>query len=515
METDVRTSPMNTAAPTPQDGVQPRSHTQLNPIAAPHTKADKSTIAAPEPYIRLFLLAWAVRYIPRGLLGEAFDPRTFKPIKKAVDWIIERGPLPRHIKRLEAVMAKHPELVGEARANAHVLSGKLPVQSKLYDEMSHVVHGWRGDASKQVRKLLQFAEPDANGVLKVGESSVKALHSTIRGRLDDMLYSIMLGLGSGALSIRYSRFVRMDIQNLFRESVAQEKGVPQEKVTFEDIAHSDNRIIRTTVANYRKKLWQRLGSDSLFLLAAPLKSMHITDLLLGGKGLQMLSETWRRNPTMFEDLVTFVNNKINPINGLGQPISMGEVFDLYQHYAQAYAPEQAFHGVIEHEKNEGARWVENQVIFQRMTELLNKTYAYKHASIVDQKTGLTVLQADFALPKFIYLLGHDFIDVKAPKQTLTAIEIANSYGIGAVQEMRQMLSAGKSLDEVVKRYPVTLPGVQVQNTPEVENGVLAKGASMQTDRVEGLGPIPGARIDATSILHRTALKAGEMPEHTV
>ncbi|MEJ0009183.1 MAG: hypothetical protein WDN72_00715 [Alphaproteobacteria bacterium] len=41
----------------------------------------------------------------------------------------------------------------------------------------------------------------------------------------------------------------------------------------------------------------------------------ITDTLIGVKGLVALVDTWNRKTTMFEDLVTFVNNKINPRNG--------------------------------------------------------------------------------------------------------------------------------------------------------------------------------------------------------
>ncbi len=72
--------------------------------------------------------------------------------------------------------------------------------------------------------------------------------------------------------------------------------------------------------------------DALFFLATPfffnrkLLALHdavqkkfdfevITDTLIGVKGLVALVDTWNRKTTMFEDLVTFVNNKINPRNG--------------------------------------------------------------------------------------------------------------------------------------------------------------------------------------------------------
>lgn len=517
MEKDSQTQLPDRSDASPHSGVlrQPRSHTQDNPVAAPHTKAGLSTISTPEPYIRIFLLAWAVRYIPRGLIGEAFDARTFRPIKRAMDWVIERGFLNRHVANIEAKMAKNAELVlAEQKALSSNGHAKHEVASALYEDMRKVVRRWRGNASDQIPAFLKDAKANAAGGFTLGESSRGMLRKTIRGRLDDMLYSLSLFAGSTWLTFNYSKNVRTDIENVFRETVALEKNIPEQKVTFADIANSDNQIIRHTVENYRSKRRGRLLNDSLFLVTAGLKSMPLTDAVLGFHGLQMFRDTQRRHPTVFEDIVTFVNNKINPVNGLGQPIAIGEVFDLYQHYAQAYAPEKAFVGVIEHAKSEGARWADNQIIFQRMTELLNKTYAYKHKSITNSDTGLTVLQADFPLPKFIYLLGHDLIDVNAPQKTLATIEIANSYGIDAVQDMQNMLRAGKTLEEVQTRYPVVLPTPQTAPAPhEVNdvNTVVPKGATLQMDAVEQATTThrPTAKIDVRT-LHEHGM-AGVQP----
>ena len=485
----------------PRDTAPARSHTQSNPVVAPHTKAGLSTISTPEPYIRIFLLAWAVRYIPRGLLGELFDSGTIRPVKEAVNKFIDRRFLARHLAKIETVLSKNHELVALARKDETALEKGGAAQS-LYKDMRKVIDRWRGDASEQVPSIIKGLSAGEHGALALDRNSKDVLRKSIRGRLDDMFYSIFLFGGSTALTLTYSRNVRRDIQNLFSEAVAMEKDIPPEKVTFGDIAHSDNQIIRHTVENYRHKRQGRLLSDVSFLGAAYMKSMHITDVLLGWKGFQMFRDTQRRNPTMFEDLITFVNNKINPINGLGQPISVGEVFDLYQHYAQTYAPDRAFVGVIEHAKSEGARWAENQVIFQRMTELLNKTYAYKHASILDPATGLTVLQADFALPKFIYLLGHDLIDVHQPQKTLATLEIANRYGISAVKEMQAMLKAGQPLAAALARYSVTLPAQEMGKVATADgNAVRHKGSMLQKDGSE----TPHSTIEGHSVEHAQPL----------
>lgn len=319
-------------------------------------------------------------------------------------------------------------------------------------------------------------------------------------------YSLSVGMGSGALSWTYGNAVRADILNLFRESVAEEKGVPADQVTFKDISQSDNAIIKRTVENYHGKMRERLGTDALFFLATPLRSTWVTDLLLGVKGVQIFSDTWKRKTTLFEDLVTFVNNKINPRNGLGQPITVGEVFDLYQHYADMFHPDRMFSNVLERGTGEGIRWAKSQPIFLRITELMNATYAYKHASVIDPETGHAKPQANLALPKLVYLLGNDYIDPDKPEETLLAIEITNKHGIPAAKQMRGMLAEGQSLEAIQQHFGVTLPATFAeQKTPVSEkNGVIAKGSTMQLDAT------PAMKIDVNSIAHEPMLQSAQL-----
>ncbi len=320
-----------------------------------------------------------------------------------------------------------------------------------------------------------------------------------------LAYNAAMGLGSLALTTSYSWTVYKDVKNIFGEAVAEETGKAPADITLRDLQNSDNRMVQKTMHNFWKRTGKRVLTDLLFFPVAALRSGPLGDLMVGVKAGQAFAETWKRKTTMFEDLVTFVNNKINPRNGLGQAITVGEVFDLYQHYAETFTPERMFTNVLEQGTGEGARWAESQPIFLRLTELMNKTYAYKHSSIIDPKTGHAIHQAEFTLPKFIYLLGHDLIDVRAPKQTLVTIEVANRYGIGAVKDMQRMLKEGQSLDAAIARYPVTLPKLPEQVKEEERNGVIAKGSTMQLDRGDGTAAAaPTSRIDVDSILHAPA-----------
>ncbi len=373
----------------------------------------------------------------------------------------------------------------------------------------YVFRGGAGVLFEEAQKTPGIRSSILNALSKPGRWIEQTL---LKGKvpakeLEAATYAGAVGLGSGYLSYRYSQMVKSDIQNIFGEAVAYENDKPARSITFEDIRRSDNRMVQRTVENHGSKLRGRLATDGLFLGAAALRSGPLTDFFLGLKGVQIFADTWKRKTTMFEDLITFINNKINPRNGLGQAISVGDIFDLYQHYAEAFNPDRMFKNVVERGTGEGVLWAKNQAIFQRITELMNLTYAYKHRSVIDPATGHAVHQADFALPKFIYLLGHDLIDIHKPEETLARIEIANQYGIPAVKEMQTALAHGTALSEILQRYPLaTRPPHDEKETPTTidKNGVIPKGSTMQLNRSE----IPGTSITTAGAEHTPATMSG-------
>ncbi|MFZ4125615.1 MAG: hypothetical protein ACOYJ2_06045, partial [Rickettsiales bacterium] len=96
---------------------------------------------------------------------------------------------------------------------------------------------------------------------------------------------------------------------------------------------------------------------------------------------------------------------------------------------------------------------------------MNLTYAYKHQTMLDTQ-GNVVPQANFPLPKLIYLLGHDLIDTRNPETTLAYIEIANRHGMEAVKEMQTGLAQGKTLEQFLEKYPIpTLITSSAVNAP--------------------------------------------------
>lgn len=404
-------------------------------MANPMHSSTESTLAPTAEFTRIFLLAWIMRYVFRGGAGLAFAEKITPTLKAD---------------------AKGFSVIGNGFEKARAATLNLA-----------------GFGGRWLQKTFFKNIPHAE--------------------LEAATYSTSMGVGSGALTLQYSQMVRNDITNLFSEVVGYELGKPTEQVTFEDITKSTNEIVRITIKNYHEKTFQRGATDALFLAAAPLRSNEMTDLLLGFKGVQIFSETWKRKPTMFEDLVSFVNVKINPQNGLGQKITEGEIFDLYQHFNFHTGTGKDFKNVIERDANESRAWGKSQRIFSRIAELMNDSYAYKHTTQYDAQ-GEPLKLANFPLPKFVYLLGQHLIDPTKPEQTLAYIEVANAHGMQAVREMQTMLGEGVGLEAVMARFP--LPSHATIASPETPTVKITAGNTSHEKLAQELAP---SRVTASAV----------------
>jgi hypothetical protein len=471
--------------------------TVLSPLGdPPHTRTE-STQAPTSEFWRIFLNIWIVRYLPRGLFGEAFDPLSFDFIKKPMDRFIKWAVVPGVEKRINGVLTAHAADIQQFRFSGQ----ELQEGSSLFDRLRPMVNRWRGDKD-DILHIISHAQPGASGALKVSEESLARLYSPVRKGLSAIAYALSIGIGSGYLTWRYSLMVKRDINNMFREAVAYEFDKPEADVAFSDIAASQNQIVQRTVYNYRSKMYQRFATDALFFLASPLKSLGIVDALLGVKGIQLFTDTWKRKTTMFEDIVSLVNNKINPRNGLGQLLNMGDVLDLYQHYTQEFYPERMFTNVTERNPEESALWAKNRPVFHRITDLMNESYAYKHETVMDAKTGTPVPSQHFTLPVLIYLLGHDLIDPNDPAKTLFTVEVVNKFGVPKLREALGKLRQGETVEKLAGEYGISLALKESHEEAKEKRGVVREKAS-------GMQPMvaeeaPHTKISAHQAEHHKA-----------
>jgi hypothetical protein len=436
-------------------------------MAYPYHSSTRSTMASTSEFTRYFLLALPSRYIFRSMTGAAFDDKAPNWLRKPVDRFLNRFSVNTMSDQIHQCLAQHPlkGLDPTRSFNANTISELLDKSenSELRKGVSKVLNRW--SAGHELAPTIENAyRREAAGKTRIlGKSSVNGLRNAARTHVGAAIYGAILGVGSVGLTISYARQVYRDIKNVYAEAVAFEFDKRPEDIRFNDLRNSKNELVQQALHNFRTKTGSRFLTDLPFFAAVRFPNLHLADLMIGVKGAQLFAESWRRRNSMFEDIVTMVNNKVNPFNGLGDPITTAEILDLYQHYHYHRASDEdlTFNTIIERNTSDSQVWAKSQRIFSRVSELLNETYAYKHASEIDEQGRLRI-RANFALPQFFYLLGNNMINPREPEKTLAFIETANSHGMQAVKDAKEMFDLGMSLEAVMARFPIdrTLPSNQ-------------------------------------------------------
>jgi hypothetical protein len=424
-----------------------RSENDYKPMHA----STESTLAPTSEFARYFLLALPARYVFRGLLGSAFNkhaPEWMKtPVNKFLDW----ASVNRTEKHITEVINKNPLQGYRAGMNEDQINTLLnearnaPLKQGLDKALKRISGDELG------ANTLAYAYKNKGG-REITTTSINKIRDAAREHYGKVGYGLALGIGSSILTASYANMVYNDLKNVFGEAVAYELDKDPHSISFADIQSSKNVIVKQSVDNFWSRTATRALSDIPFFASWKFPNLEIADFMIGVKAALLFGESWRRKTTMFEDIVALVNSKINTRNGLGQPISEGEIFDLFQHYGESIHSPKVFNTIIERNSNDSLVWAKGHKVFSRITELMNQTYAYKHNSLTDSNGNL-VIQADFALPKFIYLLGHNLIDPSDPEHTLAYVETANSYGMQAVKDVQSMFAHGASVQDVISKYP--------------------------------------------------------------
>jgi hypothetical protein len=374
----------------------------------PHSKTE-STLAPTSEYVRYLLLALPARYTFRGTLEGIFDKKTPSWLKTTTDGWLDKFFVNGIVGRLNKILGTHkvPELQGLINTpitDQQALKAlETPEGTKLQKAFNRVLGAWHAD--EHTREAVRYAHrPEGtNGgtTPRISEGyngSKNDIRDSVRAHAGNIAYDYALGIGSLWLTTMYTRYVYNDIKNIFKESVAMEQDKPVKDVTYRDITQSDNKVVAFTIKNFRHKTFWRYGSDLLFFLrpVPGFRWLPVGDIMLGVKAGMAFGDSWKRKTTLFEDFVGFVNNKVNPRNGLGQPIAVGEIFDLYQHYSEQFHPNDSFQNVVSRNAVEYDVWAKSQPVFQRIAELMNNSYAYKHKVDLDAG-GKPISQDDFIL----------------------------------------------------------------------------------------------------------------------
>ena len=278
-----------------------------------------------------------------------------------------------------------------------------------------------------------------------------------------------------------------DMKSIFSEAVAYEFDKNPEDVNVTDLMNSHNKTVVTARKNYTLYNAMRVAVNSAFFasfmpgkseLVDRIQNRPSVDLGMGANSAYLTMEILGRGRTFFEQVQSFVDLKLSNKNSLGEPITAIELMQLFQRNAMDNDKESVMDVKTHPEVIRNGR-----VIFERMAELMNDTYLIRPKGDKD----------NFALPKFIYMIGNDLIQPKQPKTSLLYIEIANRYGIGALKEAVREVHKGVSIDELVEKYQVILPALVMKPlavSPEVQakkfaDSVPSKVSAAYTDLAGG------------------------------
>lgn len=288
-------------------------------------------------------------------------------------------------------------------------------------------------------------------------------------------YDVATGLLTASMNAIYSYRVLQDFRDVYAETIALEQDKPVKNIGISDFLFykGDNGIIQQTRWNFIKESILRFSTDLIAVVPrllhweAPFAKknpvtgkrppMSGADLLLGAKaGLLTMSNMSRAPLTTFEQLVEFIDSKINSHKAFGNRISTADIARLYNNYMSRHAPEKMYT-----ENGGKGEWEKSgEAMFDRIAALMNQSYRYKRTpEEKDQPVQ------NFRLPQLLYLMGHDMIDPLNVECSSAYIEVVNRYGVPAVKDLSAMVEKnGIPLEEALRKYPLN-PQILVQPEP--------------------------------------------------
>lgn len=425
--------------------------------------------------VRLGLTLLPARYIARSAiqsLTNSDTPRTLQRMT-GINAIRNFQSTPR-INQINSLYTQHLRQILSyfAEHNIHPQAGvpgseqiRLMLENPRFHQLvnqNHFFHSIAGVSDRAFNSIeyaiREYFGTNTGGQIRLTTRSQERIHAAATGMMFDQLYDNALGLGSLYMSWVVRKNVQKEMTSVYSEAVGYELGKDPSKISFEDIRNSDNKIVQSTVQNYDWYQRARFGISLLPFLKnfRPLRFMRFGDFTVGAWGGLWAYDVWGREPTMLETFHNFIKDRLNPLYGIGDKIRSSDILNMYQQYVFKFHPDRSFRTVGLADADETHLWARSEKIFVRVADLMNASYNFKHTAVTDPETGLPKAQAHFALPEFIYLLGHDMINVRQPEWSMLFVEVANRYGMDAVKEAHQAKRTGMDLSEVLKKYPVNL-----------------------------------------------------------
>jgi hypothetical protein len=276
-----------------------------------------------------------------------------------------------------------------------------------------------------------------------------------------------------AVTTAYTWRTYGDMKQHFKEALGWEFDKDPQKVNAIDILKSKNTLIRDARRNFEWRTFFRYlvqAPFAAFLFATPFKAgkykeltgghvakfgavlddwaeVKIYDKLISPKGAVNLavgassaylaSDALLRKRTFFEELQTFIDNKFNHADRIGDAATAQDLMNLYDRQARGLSDVRPL------PKMNSPEWQSDVQLFERIADLMNQTYGNKP----------NTEQANFTVPKLIYMLGMHLLKTEDPKRNMAYVELANRYGIKAAEQVAGVANGHGNLREALASYP--------------------------------------------------------------
>jgi len=299
-----------------------------------------------------------------------------------------------------------------------------------------------GELNQHARSYWRLALP------AIGTRYIARYAQNLAGLKDNRFFDAVAGAWMLGVTAYYAYRSEEDLKRIFSETVAYEFDKKPSEIGIRDLIRSKNKAVIGTHQNFLIDNTLRTAVNSAFfacfLPGKRFQAVDSVDLGVGLNGAYMVYEILGHGntTTFFAHLQHFLSSKIDQKNSMGDDVTAVELMQLYERYALDNDKLNALG-----KQADSKLWKQSNIIFEHMAELMNRTYQHKYNGEA----------ANFIVPKFLYLLGHNLIQPKNPEQTLAYIDVANRYGMKALKEVVKSVNDGMELATALQQYPVPPP----------------------------------------------------------
>lgn len=332
---------------------------------------------------------------------------------------------------------------GEDVAGIKTMEDRLNrIERHLYDSTANLKN------AAELKAEIKQLRSDASDLHRRAEISSTRIVDTINGVMH------------GGISAFSNWVDKKGVVTTYETVLRKELGIADDRpVTFQDARHSTNPIIQKTAEYYTRKSRFRHATDLASGInfvkpemdGKPLSGMRAVQ---GAKSIffawyfierftgshYSAINIWNKT----EGVATLANRAVNKGTNPGEPVSLGDIIDLYENYQKEQELGKSF---TTDEKL-------TRIVFQQMARYMNANYI---SNLLDPKDVAGSEGTSMSFDKLIEFVGRGGIDIDSSLKTAALLEIIARTDIptfmAAHEEMKNLTASDFArVDEIAMKY---------------------------------------------------------------